>query len=208
MTSTWRPMVSSAVVVFLQLGPRAAEVLRCCVGRRASACAVVAVVAMGAACSNARTAPAAQRGGAVQAAGPPSPRADVTTACPVTAPSTPAFVPPVTHPAKPTGDQRVWYGTPRLWTVLDVGEYRPRKSVWWSAEFAAGASEPKPEISVTWQRLDRAEPARVQAAPGTNAHTDEDGWFMIAGIDPDEPGCWRVTATYRGATLSYTYLRR
>lgn len=42
---------------------------------------------------------------------------------------------------------------------------------------------------------------------GTNAHTTADGWFMIAGIDPDIPGCWQVTATYRGAELSYVYYR-
>lgn len=34
-----------------------------------------------------------------------------------------------------------------------------------------------------------------------------DGWFMIAGIDPDEPGCWRVTAAYSGVELSYVYNR-
>jgi hypothetical protein len=29
---------------------------------------------------------------------------------------------------------------------------------------------------------------------------------MIAGIDPSGSGCWRVTATYKGAELSYVYL--
>ncbi len=28
---------------------------------------------------------------------------------------------------------------------------------------------------------------------------------MINGIDPDEPECWEVTATYKGATLGYVY---
>jgi hypothetical protein len=28
---------------------------------------------------------------------------------------------------------------------------------------------------------------------------------MIAGIDPDEPGCWEVEATYKGASLGYVY---
>ncbi len=46
-------------------------------------------------------------------------------------------------------------------------------------------------------------PLVAQGSPGTNAHTPEDGWFMIAGIDPDSEGCWPVTAEYRGATLSY-----
>lgn len=26
---------------------------------------------------------------------------------------------------------------------------------------------------------------------------------MIAGIDPEENGCWEITASYKGATLSY-----
>jgi hypothetical protein len=63
-----------------------------------------------------------------------------------------------------------------------------------------------PRIEVTWRRLDADEAPVVGGGPGTNAHTDEVGWFMIAWIDPDEPGCWRVTARYRGAVLSYTYL--
>lgn len=29
---------------------------------------------------------------------------------------------------------------------------------------------------------------------------------MIAGLDPNEPGCWQVTSTYKGATLTYVYL--
>ncbi len=47
-------------------------------------------------------------------------------------------------------------------------------------------------------------PAR-SALRGTNASTFEDGVFMIAGIDPEIPGCWQVTATYRDAELSYVY---
>ena len=43
---------------------------------------------------------------------------------------------------------------------------------------------------------------------GTNAYTDQDGWFMIAGIDPRLAGCWKVTAEYKGATLSYVYQQR
>ncbi len=30
---------------------------------------------------------------------------------------------------------------------------------------------------------------------------------MIGGIDPDIPGCWEVTATYKGASMSYVYER-
>ena len=91
-----------------------------------------------------------------------------------------------------------------MFTQLPVdGDYGPRKSVWWSAhsrEATRKQSRPSPS-----PRLD--ERASRISEGGTNAYTPEDGWFMISGIDPDEPGCWRVTATYRGATLSYVYER-
>lgn len=85
---------------------------------------------------------------------------------------------------------------------------RPRKAVFWSSRFLGGVAEPTPHISVTCRRLDRAVRPIIQGSPGTNAHTREDGWFMIGGIDPDSEGCWQVTAEYRGATLSYIYERR
>jgi hypothetical protein len=39
----------------------------------------------------------------------------------------------------------------------------------------------------------------------TNAYTPKEGWFIIAGGDPPEPGCWQVEATYKGASLTYVY---
>ena len=101
----------------------------------------------------------------------------------------------------------VWYGTDELWTVLDIdGDHPPRKSGWWSESFLGGAVEERPEVVVTWTRLDMKDEV-VTDANGTNAHTDQDGWFMIGGIDPDIPGCWEVTATYGGASVSYVYER-
>jgi hypothetical protein len=100
----------------------------------------------------------------------------------------------------------VWYGTAELWTVLrSDGIYVPRKSVWWSSSFAGGQQEPSPDISVTYERLDQTAPLITMGSPGTNAYTPEDGSFMIAGIDPQTSGCWKVTATYRDTTLSYIY---
>lgn len=124
--------------------------------------------------------------------------------CPVTLPINPDFSPPDGYPE----DARVgqgWFGTADLWTVLPVdGAYDWRKSVWWSANFPGGAIEEDPPITVNWDRLDvEAEPITI--TDGTNAYTEEDGWFMIAGIDPDVSGCWEVTAEYKGETLSYVY---
>ncbi|MGH8913442.1 MAG: hypothetical protein ACRDZM_02895, partial [Acidimicrobiia bacterium] len=57
-------------------------------------------------------------------------------------------------------------------------------------------------------RLDTDEPVVIDnGGKATNAFTPEEGWFMIAGGDPNEPGCWEVEATYKGATLSYVYER-
>jgi hypothetical protein len=126
--------------------------------------------------------------------------------CPVTIPTEPRFVPTDPHHAERSMEGLAWYGSDDLWTVISTdGSYPPRKSVWWSQNFPGGHVEDTPDIDVTWQRLD-ADAAPISADHGTNGYTLEDGWFMIAGIDPDESGCWRVTATYKGAELSYVYL--
>jgi hypothetical protein len=126
--------------------------------------------------------------------------------CEVTVPPNPGFTPPDSHRPTP-GEGRVWYGSDALWTVLETdGSHGPRKSVWWSANFPGGTVEERPEITVTYERLDAPlSTPLVVGGPGTNAHTGADGWFMIAGGEPREPGCWKATARYKGATLSYTY---
>lgn len=130
--------------------------------------------------------------------------------CPVTLPGE-GLTPPKPYAANPSvkgTNTDAWYGTEELWTILPVdGEYERRKSVWWSADFPGGIAEVNPPISVTWERLDVDAPTLTAKEPGTNAHTAEHRWFMIAGIDPDEAGCWQVTAEYKGATLSYVYER-
>jgi hypothetical protein len=121
--------------------------------------------------------------------------------CVVTAPSPPGFTPPATYPAEPVFG--LWYGTADLWTVLESdGSYGIRKSVWWSANFPGGEREERPDLTVTWRRLDADEPIRTSDG-ATNAFTADEGWFIIAGIDPEEGGCWEITASYKGATLSY-----
>lgn len=126
--------------------------------------------------------------------------------CPVTDVSG-AFVPPAPYSPEPSIKDAVWFGTPQLWTVVPTDPSLPRKSVWWSIDFEGGGVEPRPDVEVVYERLDDpgTEPV-VVGGPGTNAYTDVDGWFMIAGHEPTEPGCWRATATYRETSLSYVYL--
>ncbi len=125
--------------------------------------------------------------------------------CPVTQPPAEPFVPPEPWAPEPSISGGVWFGDADLWTVLDTDGYVPRKSVWWSANFRDGGSEPVPEIAVVYERLDAPGMAVDLGPEGTNANTAADGWFMIAGIEPSTPGCWRATATYKGAALSYVY---
>lgn len=123
--------------------------------------------------------------------------------CEITQPTEPGLDVPDGWPERPSSG--LWYGTADLWTVLPAdGRHVPRKSVWWSANFPGGSVEPTPDIAVTWQRLDKPAPL-IRSNRGTNAFTPEEGSFMIAGIDPPSAGCWKVTASYRGATLSYVY---
>ena len=125
----------------------------------------------------------------------------------MTVPIQPGFVPPSPYPPAPALTDAVWFGTPELWTVLELdGTHGPRKSVWWSQNFTGGVEEPTPDIAVTYRRLDESVPPMVLGSPGTNAHT-EDGWFMISGFEPQESGCWEATASYRGSELRYVYLR-
>jgi len=139
-----------------------------------------------------------------------------TTAAPTTAPPTTSFDCPITKwpdvPFHPPGDRAdphpigPWYGTEELWTVLPPnGVHDERKSVWWSVNFPGGQEEGMPDITVVGRRLDADVPDIVSEGPGTNAHTTEDGWFMIADFPFELPqGCWEITATYKGASLSYT----
>ena len=125
-----------------------------------------------------------------------------TAACQVTIPDG-QFVPPEPWPAE--ASVGVWYGTADLWTVLSTdGVYLRTKGVWWSQNFPGGQVEEQPDISVVARRLDAPGEMRTEHL-GTNAATSQDGWFMINGLDPDAPGCWELTATYKGASLSYIY---
>ncbi|HZD22202.1 MAG TPA: hypothetical protein VE569_02200 [Acidimicrobiia bacterium] len=146
-----------------------------------------------------------------------------TSDCPVTIPPQPGFVAtepedvtysenfpaPDPWPREFPGEDMVWYGTAELWTALDVnGNHSPRKSVWWSVNFPGGIVEGEPEVWVTWTLLDTDETVVIDNhGKATNAYTPDQGWFIIAGIDPDQPGCWEVEAMYKGARLGYVYER-
>ena len=122
--------------------------------------------------------------------------------CVATRPADPDWIPPAPYNATPSDPATVWYGSPDLWTPLRRdGTYPPRKSVWWSQHIAAGDTE----VAVQFERID-INPHEVVRQTGSGvSFTPEDGSFVIAGLEPDTPGCWRVTASHSGTQLSYVY---
>lgn len=137
-------------------------------------------------------------------------------ACPLTRPE-PAFIAPPPFPAKPPAYyESDWYGRPALWTMLSLGGEAwaglPRgpgglgqKTFWWSADWRPQA-EPTPDITVVGRQLDGAGRFEI-GGPGTNATADF-GTAMLIGVAIPTPGCWELTAEYRGAMLCYTVLVR
>ena len=145
-------------------------------------------------------------GACAPASGSTAPELGADGECSVTIPPDPGFLAPAPWPAEPSVEEWVWYGTEDLWTVLSPdGDHPLTKGVWWSANFPGGKTEEEPDLWVTWARIGGGDPEVLESEhPGTNAYTVEDRWFMINGVDP-VPGCWEVTATYKGATLSYVF---
>jgi hypothetical protein len=131
--------------------------------------------------------------------------------CAVTRPN-PPLVAPSPYPSSPPDDRYAWFGTPELWTMLKLdGEVWDAsnasfpvgiKLFWWSSNWSGMRQEQEPAITVVATRLDGA--GTVTTDHATNAAADSlGGEAMLAGVEFPSPGCWQVTAQYRGAVLSY-----
>jgi hypothetical protein len=153
-------------------------------------------------------------------AGPasPSPTTREVDGCLVTVPPQPGFVPPEPYPQEP-GFESVWYGTPELWTILDrngavwrdlpvgkgphaIGD----KTLWFSESFSTAPGEDfsgDANITLTAVDLDESAPEVVEEGGAPSFNEDVKN-FILVGLGLPEPGCWEVTARYKGAELSYT----
>ncbi len=125
--------------------------------------------------------------------------------CPVTAPPEPPFVPPDPYPAIPPNAGEFWYGTEALWTALPgSGAWgqlaRGEKFFWWSADYIL-KDELVPELTVTARRLDAAAP-EFATSEATNASHASFGTAMLVGVELPTPGCWEITGTYKGESVS------
>lgn len=135
--------------------------------------------------------------------------------CPTTVPGEDAFTPASETPSEtpealPSLYESVWYGTPELWTTLQPNEQvRSRswlsgeKTFWWSENFPGGGVEGSPNITVTAEHLEGSAPTVKAGDPGTNGSHPDLGNFMLVGVKLPAAGCWKLTAEYKGATLSY-----
>lgn len=137
--------------------------------------------------------------------------------CPETVPPSPGLVPPEPYPAEPPFE-KVWYGTPELWTLLDrdgavwrglplgkgphaIGD----KTLWFSENFSTAEGENfsgDADITLTAEDRDGSAPTVVEegGVPSFNPGIKN---FMLVGLGLPEPGCWEVTARYKGAELTY-----
>lgn len=139
---------------------------------------------------------------------------DARSACALTIPPQPGFVPPPPYPAQPPPlYDAVWYGSAELWTMLNVngeawhdlprhGGSLTQKTLWWREGYSA-FEEPTPAISVTGRRLDGPAPIVQTDGPGTNGLRADIGAFMLVGVEIPTPGCWELTGRYGDAELSY-----
>jgi hypothetical protein len=144
--------------------------------------------------------------------------AGVPASCPVTVPGEAAFTPASEAPDDPPEVyDDVWFGTPDLWTLVDPGgevwSDLPRgadgslgeRTFWWSTNYSA---DDPGEFTVSAEHLSGTAP-RFEASqtggtgfdPFMTQPTHESA--TVVGIELPDTGCWRLTAVYKEATLTY-----
>ena len=103
-----------------------------------------------------------------------------------------------------------WYGgdslavmlpTDGVWPTTKAGHLIAIKLFWFSRGFQPGMEE---DLRVQVVNFDE-QGGEVRTVKATNAHAESlGGWAMLTGIDFPQPGCWRISASYRNEELSFT----
>lgn len=134
--------------------------------------------------------------------------------CPLTLPPAVPFTPSGPYEK---GEGSFWLGTEKLWTTLPnsgaVWGWGPHakghendvqpltaKIFWGSADYKWD-KELRPAIKVTGRRLDGNAPPLLVMRP-TNAFPGPAA-AMLTGVYVPTPGCWEITADYKGQKLSF-----
>ena len=126
--------------------------------------------------------------------------------CPVTLPPS-TFVAPTAVPGAAGSPTYFSYGTNDLSTNLPVtgnwaglpskpGEGYGQK-IFWRSNLYDLSSEPFPALAVTGKRLDAQAPPMDVGRPTNGAGA------MLVGVSFPTLGCWQITGTYKGNTLSF-----
>jgi hypothetical protein len=95
----------------------------------------------------------------------------------------------------------VWRGLPVGQGVHAIGD----KTLWFSENFTTPRGEDfsgNADITVTAVRLDGDARTVIQEGGVPSFNRDIKN-FILVGVGVPEPGCWEVTARYRGAELTY-----
>lgn len=151
----------------------------------------------------------------------PSADTAVPATCPVTLPSEPAFIPPGPYPqAPPSAPRSFWHGTSGLWTMLDTtgiyhglalpsptqpgGIITRNKVFWWTPGFhPMWNPATQRHFKVDARRLDGEAPKFARPWV-TNAHVPEwGGWSLLTMVELPTVGCWEVTGTLGGDSVSF-----
>ena len=171
--------------------------------------AVAAGSALLASCTQASH-PAANGRARASTAGPGSIRYVPLADCPVTR-GVPGTRPPPAlnyQPPPPVPYVHDWYGTEVIWVMLPTRGRLPAQldpAPGWparsSTKFPWYGLRPG-QLRITGQRLDG--PGRFAAQIGTTQQGYGPPGFVPSTLHWSAPGCWRLTATLAGSSLSYT----
>jgi hypothetical protein len=173
-------------------------------GVRSSRLALSCVIASLVGCS-----PQRDRGGVTPQQSHPS-------ACPITIARGQTFSPGPPFPQLESDSPSFWYGTDGLWTRLpttgtwqrlprNASGYR-QKLFFWSRGYN-GSIERARKLAVDARVIDMVNTSAyvVAGAPASNAEL-QGGWAMVTDIDIPSLGCWKITATYGAAQVSFVIL--
>lgn len=91
--------------------------------------------------------------------------------------------------------------TDGLWHGLMTADGIGNKVFFWSRHWD-WRTEHKPELVLSADRLDE-HALSVRVTPATNAHAKDIHHAILSGLNVPTPGCWELTADYKGHTVSY-----
>ncbi len=132
-------------------------------------------------------------------------------ACPFTQAADLAFVPPEPMPAEAPYEDMFWHGKEALWTMLPKdGKWHDlpqsedgfgQKLVFWSLGYDY-MEESNPTFILNARPLERVSET-YQFEQATNMFNGDLGSAILVGVSFPYAGCWEITGSYRGESLSY-----